>query len=125
LSTKQFLKRASHLDAVNIQTKHITHVACSFLAATVSVNIISTFAMSRICLAKDDEPVVCAVRLERARRWLISLPLYFGDVMIQRVIIPMRKRSKPTWRNALGSYMIQILPTTRALFKLIKQDFPS
>jgi hypothetical protein len=47
------IARANKLDALNIQTKHITSVVCAFLAGAVPLNIVKTFALSGICLVAD------------------------------------------------------------------------
>jgi hypothetical protein len=72
----------NHLNAVNLQTKYIALVVCSFLAAAVPVNIVRTFAMSGICLVKDGDQILCTVRPDHAKRLLIPfLPCFpvIGD----------------------------------------------
>jgi hypothetical protein len=92
----------TNLDAADIQTKQATRVTSSFLAVAVLANIMRTFRMSGTYLIHDNDRVPCMV----------------GP-------IPMRRRSKPTWRNALGSFTIYISPRTKTLFKVIKRDLPS
>jgi hypothetical protein len=55
------------LDAVNIQTKYITRMLCSFLAAAVSVNSVRRFLMTGIYLIKDDDQVLCMVRPDQGK----------------------------------------------------------
>jgi hypothetical protein len=68
------------LDAVNIQTKHIARVVCSFLVAAVPVNIVRTFAMSGICLIKEGDQILCTVRPHQSKRLLIPLPPCFPEI---------------------------------------------
>jgi hypothetical protein len=70
----------NHLEAVSIQTKQISRVVCSFLAAAVPVNSVRAFAMSGICLVKDDDKIVCPVRPDQAKRLLIPLPPCFPEI---------------------------------------------
>jgi hypothetical protein len=74
-ATKWFLRRVNSLDSANIQTKHIAPMVCSFIAAGVPVNIERTFIMSGICLIKNEDRVLCAVRPDQARRFPIP-PLH-------------------------------------------------
>jgi hypothetical protein len=69
--TKRLLTRTNRLEAMNIQTKHIARVFCSFLAAAVPIMIVKTFMLTGICLVKDGDHVHCTVRPDQARRLLV------------------------------------------------------
>jgi hypothetical protein len=62
LGIKRLLTRTNHLDAMDIQTKHIAHVVCSFLAAAVPITIVKIVMLTGICLVKDGDHVLCTVR---------------------------------------------------------------
>jgi hypothetical protein len=66
---KRFLAQGNRLDAVSIQTKHITSVVWAFLAAAVPVHIVNSFELFGIC------------RVVHARRLLIPLPSPFAEVL--------------------------------------------
>jgi hypothetical protein len=70
----------NRLGAVNIQTKRIVRVVCSFLAAAVPVNIVHTFSMSDICLVKDGDQIRCTVHPNQAKRLSIPLPPCFPEI---------------------------------------------
>jgi hypothetical protein len=74
------ITRAYKLDAVNIQTKHITSVVCAFIAAAVPLNIIKTFALSVVCLVADAGILFCTKRPDRAKLLFLSLPSAFPDI---------------------------------------------
>jgi hypothetical protein len=59
--TKRFLARANKLDAVNIQTKHISSVVWAFLAAAVPLNVAKSFTLSGICLVADGDALLCTI----------------------------------------------------------------
>jgi hypothetical protein len=78
--TKRLLARTNHLETMNIQTKHIARVACSFLAAAVQITIAKTFMLTGICLVKDGDHVFCTIRPDQARRLLTPLESGLPDI---------------------------------------------
>jgi hypothetical protein len=78
--TKRLIARANKLDAVNIQTKHLSSVVCAFLSAAVPLNIVKTFAFSGIYLGTDAGTLFCTIRPDRAKRSLLPLPSAFPDI---------------------------------------------
>jgi hypothetical protein len=80
--TKRYLARVNKLNAVNIQTKHIATVVCSFLAAAVPLNIVKTFENSGISLVADRDVIFCTIRPERAKRLLVPLASTMPEISI-------------------------------------------
>jgi hypothetical protein len=65
---------------MNIQTKYIARVVCSFLAAAVPVTIVKTFMLAVICPVKDGNHVLCTVRPGHARGLLVTLESGLPDI---------------------------------------------
>jgi hypothetical protein len=65
---------------MNIQTKHIARVVCSFLTAAVPITVVKTFMLTGICLVQDGDHVLCTVRPDQVRLLLVPLESGLPDI---------------------------------------------
>jgi hypothetical protein len=66
--TKRIITRINCLEAVNVQSKHISDVVNAFFAAAIPINIVKSFRRAGISLIVDpDEHVICQITPETAR----------------------------------------------------------
>jgi hypothetical protein len=66
--TKRIITRINCLEAVNVQSKHISDVVNAFLAISMPINIVKSFRRTGISLLVDqDEHILCQITPETAR----------------------------------------------------------
>jgi hypothetical protein len=66
--TKRIITRINCLEAVNVQSKHISDVVNAFFTACTPINIVKSFRRAGISLLVDqDERILCQITPETAR----------------------------------------------------------
>jgi hypothetical protein len=72
--TKRHIQRINRMENLNIQSKHIAQVVCSFMAAATPVNVVRTFRNAGIVLVVGNTRLFCRVDPTQARYLLRPLP---------------------------------------------------
>jgi hypothetical protein len=72
--TKRHIARVNRMENVNVQSRHIAQVVCSFMSAASPINIVGTFRHAGIALTiAPDRTLFCRVCTEAARCLLVPI----------------------------------------------------
>jgi hypothetical protein len=65
--TKRHILRMNKTENLNVESKHIAYVVCSFMSAATPVNVVQTFRNAGVVLAVEEVRLMCRVDLTQAR----------------------------------------------------------